>query len=607
VNAKFKFFLGICLLTFFSSSVSAQVFDYRLVPGDLAASFQAGIKLIEQKQYDAGFQSLDQALGLLWKYQIQDLPAYSAELIRTCRKLKPPASVESTLLNYSVAFAPHSADMAFARASYFFQPDNLSPGMAWDELGKGLDLLAFDLTASLRLRAKVWAAIAKFFEIGLIIMSLVVIIRYYRVLLHWSRHRVPENFKQLLIPAAALIALVPVFASAPLWAVLVWPGILCLAFAKRSLQIIFLCFLMAFSFSGLLNQKARALLIPLTRSPVLSQYHVGMGLADQQDLETLRREAETSTTPGVVLGLAEAEFRVGDLKKAAELLLSLTEDPEASLFAYNQLGCLYAKNGQPADAISAFEKAAQDKQQFAEVYFNLSQAYSAANKYDDSDKAYQKASLVNDVAVKRFVLAKKLAAQTQLLVKMPIPTSLIAKDLKIETEVYSALSSGKYKFLLLIIALAWIIGVGLSNENRVCYYCGRIICPRDLPESRTEGICNPCYNVFISGKTVDPKLKIDQKAMVRNYHNLMGIIGVAFSLVLPGAGLVLEEKIIPGILLLLWPFAFLAMLTLSNQVPASLFPISGLMPAWVLLGIIIYAVMSLISLILYIVLARVEA
>jgi hypothetical protein len=190
---------------------------------------------------------------------------------------------------------------------------------------------------------------------------------------------------------------------------------------------------------------------------------------------------------------------------------------------------------------------------------------------------------------------------------MPIPTSLIAKDLKIETEVYSALSSGKYKFLLLIIALAWIIGVGLSNENRVCYYCGRIICPRDLPESRTEGICNPCYNVFISGKTVDPKLKIDQKAMVRNYHNLMGIIGVAFSLVLPGAGLVLEEKIIPGILLLLWPFAFLAMLTLSNQVPASLFPISGLMPAWVLLGIIIYAVMSLISLILYIVLARVEA
>lgn len=599
----------IMLVGFFllSASVQAQVFDYRLVPPELAADFQKGVKLLEQGQANEGFSQFEQALTLAWRYQIQELPAYSSELIRLGTRLTLSDENRRRLLDLSLYFSPHSSEMALARARFFFSAGHFSFSSSLAELKRGVNLLGYDLPARVRLQARLLSAAAEFIMLGLLILSVLIIFRYCRVLLHWSGHLLPESYRNLNLPLLLFIALIPVYIGGALWPILVWPGILCLPFARKSLRIIFLVLLLVSGLAGLFREKARQLIFPLTSGPVLSQYHISLGLAGQPDLDNLRKAAESSNSPGVLLSLAEAEHRVGDDKRSEELLILAIGEPAASTLAYNQLGCLYLETGRTEQAISALEKAAQGKEQYAEVYFNLSQAYNNASKYDQSDSVYKKASQLSDETASRLVLAKKLLGQTQFLLKIPVPAGLILSESEGKIAPASALLEGKYQFLFFIIALCLMLVAGRGQKTRVCYYCGSIICPSCLPESRSPGICNPCYQVFIAGKSVDPKLRIEQKGKVRNYHRLTGILGVVLSLVVPGTGLILEEKVLAGLLLSVFPVGFLGYFLAGSYVPAPLLPVTVVFPAWMIIGLGIYALLSLVSVLLYLILARVEA
>ena len=356
---RIKLAMAVFLLLVFGSGVKAQVFNYQLLPKELAADFAGGAKLIEQEQYDAGFSELDQALARMWTSQVLDLPAYSAGLIRLCDKLDPPETIRKKLLDYSFYFAPHSAEMAFARARFFFMPRHFSADSSWSEIQNGVGMLYYDLTTLLRIKARLWISLAEFFQVGLLIFSLILIFRYHRVSFHWFHHLFPANYQKLALPAILLLVLIPFFAGAPLWQVLVWPGILFLAFSPRPLRIIYLVFLLAFCFTGFFRQEGRNLIAPLTKGPLLSIYHLGFGLADNEDLQLLQSSLNKSTDEGGVLGLAEANRRIGDYKKSEELLQPLLSSPQAAASAYNELGCVYIDAGKYEDAIKALEKAAE--------------------------------------------------------------------------------------------------------------------------------------------------------------------------------------------------------------------------------------------------------
>lgn len=587
-----------------SANAWAQVFDYSLVPRDLTASFQAGVSLLRSKNYDSGFQQLDQALALLWSYQVQDLPAYSAELIRLCYETSPPEAIARQILSYSVDFAPHSSDAAFARAQYFLGAGNFSPGPAWRETARGMAALDFDLPALLRLKAWAWAAAGRFFEFLLLIFSLAVILRCHRVLLHRAGHLLPAKFRASALPLVLLAALAPVFMGAPLWAAVAWPAALCAPFASRAMKALFLGLLAVFCLQGLFQARSRGLLIPLGKSAVISEYRMGMGLANQSDLDALRQARGSS--PALLLALAEGELRVGEFSKSEQLLSQASQDPDAAVFALNQLGYLHFRNDHPADAVLAFEKAGSAKRESAEVFYNLSQAYSALGKYADSDNAYRDASRVDKDAAARMNTARKLTGQNSLMVKMPIPCSLLLRDLEPAAGPAGVPAPTKYGLALLALAVALALALGLTNDARLCHYCGAVICPRCLPESRSQGVCSPCYQAFLAAKSVDPGLKIEQKAKVKKYHGLLGALGMGLSVLLPGAGLLLEEKVFAGSVLALLPAAFLALLFPGSHIPQALVSVSPAAPPWVILGLALYALLSVVSVILYIVLARVE-
>jgi tetratricopeptide (TPR) repeat protein len=605
--------ISLCLL---SLSARGQIYDYRLVPKDLSSAFENGTKQIGQKNYDAGFKSLDQGLVLLWTYRILDLPAYSAELIRLCEKSQPDPKTEQKLLNYSVYFAPHSSEMAFARARYFFTLSHFSLKNSRAEFDHGIKLLDFDFLCQYRIKAEFWILLARFLEGAVIAFSILIVFRYYRALFHRLGHLLPEPLKKAFIPFLIFAGLLPVFFAAPLWAVLVWPGVLCLPFAKRTLQALFLVLLLVFCLSGSFMAHGQKYLLPLSKNPIVSEYHMSIGLPDSEDLSMLRSRVEKSPTPAAVLGLADAERRVGDHKKSSELLTGLVDNPEALVFANNQLAELYLESGQTAEAtqliaqsVACLEKAAGATPQFAEVYYNLSQLYNIQRQFDKSDSAYQKARQLDPDAVERFELVKKLANSSVVIARLPIPGSLIEKErdwVSSTTKIGSTKVINIAQIAFFAVALLLVIVIGLSNKTKVCFYCGRIICPECLPESRESGVCAPCYQVFRSGKAVDPKLKGEQKALVRSYHRLMGVVGLSLSVLFPGSGLLLEEKIILGATIMIWPVCFWTLALSGAAAPESLVPVFSVWPLWAWLGLMGYAVMSAVSALLYFVLARVE-
>ena len=441
----------------------------------------------------------------------------------------------------------------------------------------------------------------------LLIFSLLVIGRYSRVLLHWAGHRLPEGYGSWALPAVLLLGLIPVFLGAPLWAAMAWPAVLCLPFATGRIKGIFMAALLCFSVSAYAEQRGKDLLIPLSNGPLLSQLNLGYGIAKSEDLSVLEAAAKKTGSPALALALAEAERRAGDVKTSSERLIGLLDNPEAGIIAYNQLACLYLDFDQIEEAVKTLETAAALNPTGPEVFYNLSQAYNGARRFEDSDRTYEKASQLDPEAVARFDLAKKLTGSNYYVARMPIPAGLLEQDLRRDRPWTSVLASGRYQFALFIISFILLVSLGLRNQTRLCRYCGKVICPKCRPESRVSGVCGPCHQIYLSGKAVDPKLKMAQRGRVRRYHILSGWSALVLNLLLPGSGLVLKEIAISGFMLMLWPMAFITSIILMRVAPEPLVPGVNLWPVWLAAAGAIYLVCGLLSILLYLKLVSVEA
>lgn len=592
-----------------SFRLEAQLPDYQLLNKEapsLGMNFQTGLKQIRSGQYEAGFASLASALSGLWRYQIQDLPAYSIALLRLADSNALPSSVASRVLEYSVYFAPHCSECAFAKGFYYLSPGHFSLAEAFLEFSRAFRLLDYDLMMLLCVKRFFWKGISELLKLCVFVLSILIIGRYFRALSHWFGHLFPADYKRLALPALVLVLLSPVFFGAPFWVVFCFPAIFCLVYAPARVKVVFMVLLFASGFCGFFEQKAKDVQIPLNKSALLSQLNVEIGVADGNDLEMLRRYADESGSPGLIIALAEAERRAGNAKRSSELLLGLVDDKDVGWIARNQLAALYLEFNDFNSAVSVLEGALALSQKSAEVYYNLSQAYSAVSRYDESDNAYRRAGEVDEKSVARFDMGKRLLGAEILPVRMLVPARVLEREIVPIRSWSLIFSSGKSVFAFFIFGLIILVGLGLRNKTRVCWYCGRIICPRCLAESQEPELCLPCYQVFYSGKAVDQRLKMEQRDIVRRYHRIMAGIGLGLNLILPGSGLIFEERLFSGLILMFFPLIFIASIVLKELAPGVLVPGMDLWTKWLIFGGGIYLMMSILGIFVYVKLTSVE-
>jgi len=605
VNRNSKWLTLVLFWAFIIFPAHAQVFDYQIIPEPLTIEFEQGVKELKNKNVKEGFSGLDRALVLLWRYQIQDLPAYSWALIRLSENFEPNSEPFSRLLEYSNHFSPHLSEPAFARAKLFLSAKHFSLSKALSELNTGFKLLGFDLISRIRLKASLWLGLYLFICLLLIAFSLVMTLRNFRLFYHWLTHLLTENFQKLALPLMLLIAFLPVFLHAPFWIIFVWPGLLCLSFASQPMRMVFIGLLFLSGLGAFLEPKGRGLIGNLTEHEALSYFRVGLGLVKYEDLDQLRVAVPGAGSKGLLLALAEAERRDGNIERSVQILKELASE-QALIEAYNQLGGIYLDSGETREAITVLERATRLNPIYPELYYNLSQAYELAKKFDQSDLAYRKATELDRKAVVRFDYLKRLSGISAITVRIPIPAVYLEEGIGNKAVWSDIFKPGIYHFIMALLGLIIAIFIAPRNELRICFYCGQIICGKCLLESPAVGVCAPCYQVFRLGKGLSPELKAKQRHLVQTYHRLTGGLGLALNIFLPGFGLLLEEKIISGILMIIFPLVFWAGFFSEKLMPAGLTGGLGILPGWLLIGGIIYLIMIVSSELLYVKLAEVR-
>ena len=112
----------------------------------------------------------------------------------------------------------------------------------------------------------------------------------------------------------------------------------------------------------------------------------------QQALEALERAARTN--PGSIVALntlAVETLNKGDLTAAGGLLdLILTLDPKNAI-GHANLGALYARLGQPEQALAAFQAAAASDPTLATAHYNLGVLYRRLGQPDQALAAFHEA------------------------------------------------------------------------------------------------------------------------------------------------------------------------------------------------------------------------
>ena len=589
---------------FLAFSARAEIYNYHLVPDDIAGSFHQGVIAFEKGDADKAFKYLDKALALCVQYDIRNLPAYGASLVRLAVKYRAQPEVQNKLLAYSRYFAPKSSELYFMRARIFLSQANLQDGLG--ELKAGIKALKYDFPSWLWLRSFGLFVVANWIKLLVGIFSLMIIARGGRMAVHWFVELFPDKFRRSAFVLALIIFFAPFYFGLGAWSVFIWIGVLCAVFLNQRVQIIYWILLACFCFEIGISQKSTELLELASYENALDEFRIGMGMVAKEDLNKLRARAGGGSSSAFILAWAEAERRAGNYSASAELLLKLINHPQAGAYAYNNLACLYIDFSEFDQAKEALERAEPMKDVPVEALYNLSQVLSQLREFDASDTAYKKAVAMNEGEVERFDFLKELVREPIIGFRSSIPNFLLKKEAGFQKGFAELLMQAKFRFAILLIGILLTIFLRKRLKMGICFYCGGIICPNCLAESRIKGVCQACYQAFVSGKALDPKAKMLQRSKARRYHQITGGASVVLNLLFPGSAFIFEERAGIGLVFMVFPLAFLSLLLARWGFVPSLISISLGFPWWILIGGGIYFLFALVALILYFKLFSVE-
>jgi len=583
--------VGIIFYFLVNVGLRAEIYNYQLVPEEVYTAFHQGLISFQAGKYEQGYVFLERALGRMAEIGVRDLPAYSATLIHLADKIQ--AQEREKLLTYSRYFAPDCAELYFYRFWYFLDPAHFSLEKAIEEFKSAKRAIGYDLLYRLGLKARLGLSLSFLLKLLILIFSLLGIARGGRIFFHWFMDLFPKEYRLVGWLSFFILLFLPFSFLGDLWTILLWAGILSAIFSSLSFKIVYLILILCFSLEGGVCKRSQELVQLAGRDLAISEFRAGIGLLSRADLDLFRRLTTQNASPSSLLARAEAERRAGEYSTSARLLLTAVKSPELGAIAYNNLACLYLELGELEQAEEALYQAKKLPKPPAEVYYNLSQIYSELRDFDASDQEYQRARELSAEMVSFLDLLKKAGGKNFIPARVPVPAKFIEQDLKLKFQ-ENFFKEGKFRGLFLLLGIVLFSWLG-RKRLRLCKYCGRVICEKCLPASGQEDICIVCYRVFISGKVSDPKVKISQRIKVRRYHQLTGWLGVIFSIIFPGAGLIFEERAGAGLGFLILPMIFLSWLWSGCKYHLAIMPFSAGLHIWAGLGFLIYLLLGLAS------------
>jgi len=397
--------------------------------------------------------------------------------------------------------------------------------------------------------------------------------RYGTLFMHALRERMKPGARgRLQIVALCLLGVTLLILLPGLLWVVVIAGILMGRFLRRWEQVLFFFTLLFLALSPFTLGQAARFLSPLpAASRVLCEcIQEDWDASCDRDLDTAQEAHPDSEA--LFLTRALVEKRRGEYARASKILEeALARYPEQGPL-WNNMGNLYAFQGDLASAKAAYSQAIRFNTAIASPHYNLSQLLRREFSFIEGGRAFQEARRIDPVRVDYFAYIHSLNANRFFMDESPSTASCWRYALEGDGE------KGSTPAALWALAgsgvplgwTPWIFGALAAaflplawNRRRLpvpmsCTGCGIIVCNKCHSGTAMTKMCTQCYQALYQGQSIpNERRNLQIRKMARSRASRFRRL-LLLNALFPGLGFSVYEDRVSGFLMF-FLFLFLAL------------------------------------------------
>jgi Flp pilus assembly protein TadD len=438
---------------------------------------------------------------------------------------------------------------------------------------------------------------------GMVAFSLVVIARCQARLRHdlfeAARRRMPEGGARL---AAWTIFLLPLLLWAGgFWLILYWLA-LCFRYMRLPEKTVAAGIFLMTGLSPLgvmaVIDRVQASTDPEIRV-VVSAMQAGYNPETLRQLKQVVAAHDDQPELHLLLGTAYAK---GDLLgEAFDEYQRVLDGNPASTSALVDVGNVYYRLGEWAQAANHYKKAAQIQPDQTSAYWNLYLAQTELLHFAEADASLAKAREIDHTLTGRLLARKKGEQIGDLLLEEPASLNRIKVSLRQGDESSSqrlrtlgnalSLASGAGLILALLLSAG-----GSTRQAETCTRCARPHCARCRVDQGASGLCARCVHLFVKKEGLTAEARTEGRARLERRERLGSATRRIISFVLPGAGQILAGRLALGFSLMMgWVITIIFLAARDRLLQPPRVPVTDLAPPGVVLSCCVMVILWIVG------------
>jgi tetratricopeptide (TPR) repeat protein len=396
------------------------------------------------------------------------------------------------------------------------------------------------------------------------VFAVFLLVRYQRLLLHnaiesygWRIH--PVQLQLILW----VLLFVPVFLLlGPLWLVPFWLMVFwgyARPVEKVFAFIFFLVFILAYPAARnafhIISANADASIAPYTNA-----FSEGPSPRAMRDLQTYITQQPRDLDAPILLAYLYKKDQAYDT--STDILQKHVLLHPSDARAYNNLAAIYYRQGATDLALRLAQKATLLDGTNALYKYNLSNINRAKFNFSEAENLLRQArnndpSLINELEEN---------SQEIMVDAVPQPDLVWSRLQKANPPPLEQLKNPFSIVAGALFLLAIAINIPRSRRQQLarrCIKCGTPFCKKCHPILKGYGFCTQCLHIFVKKDGVSPASQKEKMFQIDKYSSRKRILSQLASLVLPGFGTLIQNKIVSGVLLVFFWLLFVVLLAFT--------------------------------------------
>ena len=368
------------------------------------------------------------------------------------------------------------------------------------------------------------------------------------------RHDIDEKYSRKFNPALLhlgvwFILFLPVILFfGALWLAPFWLMIF-IRYARLPEKVAALLLIPVFIFAGPVLKKG-VHEASMLQDPALGVFYTafmeGPSPRATQDLQTYLAQHPDDSDAAVLLASLYEKNQTMD--QAITILQRLMVTSPQDARAPNNLASIYFNRGELDYALRLAQKASGLDSRSAEYKFNLSNIYRAKFDFNEANSFMDSARKTDPALVDEL----ERTSHEKVVDVVPAADLLTRRSAGKQLSVFSFFAN-PFSILGGLFLIGAIFRI-LKNPKQVvakeCMKCGTAFCKKCQPNTKVPGFCIQCLHIFVRKDGVSPASRKDKMEEIEHFSKRQRFYSRIASLILPGAGTLLQERTARGLALL---------------------------------------------------------